>query len=1577
MPDILRELEKARLQLLDTSTRNRLLSIPQHGRAKVVHVVDERSDEVYRLLCQGGKSFTFLESDENEAQDEIPDQSSGPQLSQPEEIDEEETDDRGIAARHSDTRLQTKMGSEALQKRLLALHYDARTAIEETGVNTLFLALGQLRWRDSNTSDIDRFAPLLFVPVRLERKGAKSKFKLSAFEAEANENLSLITKLKSMGVIAPTWVPDDDSTLDDYFSAFTEAVAEQKDWEVLPNQIIMGMFSFAKFLMHRDLDPETWPEDSPLHTHRLVANLMGDGFPTPDSTIDPEANLDQLIPADRLSYVIDADSSQSIAVEEVRRDQNIIIQGPPGTGKSQTITNLIATAVLDGKKVLFVAEKLAALEVVKRRLDALGLGPLALELHSHKSDKKSVLADLKETLELGRPQGAGNATTVNELKHLREQLNAHTAMLNEPREPSGLNAMQVIGRLCELQEQVPDQSPLTFESALSWTPEDRRERERLMDELESRIADLGHPGRHPWRGVKRPILTKFQGEEIADLLPELTAAFATLEKAVATLAERLGEETPGDSAQAQLLAAKASAIARSPDLDFSALAAPVWQRDTAILKAVVEAGQASANARKRHGEQLIDAAWTADVGPIRQTIAAHGQSLFRIFNSGYRCAMAEFRALLKASKPPKDHGERLALLDALATGEALRRVLGEQEKRATEAFGDRWAGTHSDWEALHQIVHWVEETQAQGLGHDFFVHLSSRTPDREKHEEAVAAMSGALENFKERFATLTAKVELDLDQAFGFTQIESIPLEALKERIGEWERLAEALHSWITYFNRVVKCQELGVGSIPARISEGTLAADQARLAFDYGYYRQLYNRFAEETPSLVQFDGQTHSQLVERFRSIDTQRIDLARYEVMQKHFNDLPNGTAGNMGALGILRGEMERKRGHMPIRQLLAKTEGAIQAIKPVFMMSPMSVAQFLQPGTINFDLVIFDEASQVEPVEALGAVARSKQLVVVGDEKQLPPSRFFASQYLEDEEEEDDGTAGASDMESLLGLANAKGLPSAMLRWHYRSRHPSLIAVSNHEFYDDKLFIIPSPEFEMMDIGLGFHYVENGIFDRGKSYRNAIEAQTVAEQVIRHAENRPGKSLGIGAFSVAQRDSIIDELEGLRRQRPDLEEFFHRHEHEPFFVKNLENLQGDERDVIYISLGYGKDKDGFFGMNFGPLNRDGGERRLNVLISRAKERCEVFASVHADEIDLNRSRTKGVAALKTFLHFAETGILGTADPQSDRGMDSPFEESVKRAIEREGYEVHPQIGTAGFFIDLAVIDPQQPSRYILGIECDGATYHSARSARERDRQREAVLRNHGWKIHRIWSTDWFVQPQAQLERVLQAIEDVISTSGQATVAKKSSESPNLARLPRAEPASNQGANTVPYQETSYDLDTDMDIHEISTEWMTTLVLYILGVEAPIHINEVIARVREFWGVGRAGSRIQNKIRKSAEILAERNQIHRDGEFLMVPNQQITVRDRSSTKSNSLKKSEMLPPAEIKEAIKLVIHSNHGVNEEDVAVGVGRMFGFKSTSKQLRTVVEKEVHALLTSELLVEHNGLLKFKAKPSRS
>lgn len=425
-------------------------------------------------------------------------------------------------------------------------------------------------------------------------------------------------------------------------------------------------------------------------------------------------------------------------------------------------------------------------------------------------------------------------------------------------------------------------------------------------------------------------------------------------------------------------------------------------------------------------------------------------------------------------------------------------------------------------------------------------------------------------------------------------------------------------------------------------------------------------------------------------------------------------------------------------MPIRRLMEQAGPAVQALKPVFMMSPLSVAQFLAPGVLEFDLLVMDEASQIQPVDALGAVARAKQVVVVGDPKQLPPTAFFSRMTSGgDDEESDDAVGRVADIESILGLFTARGLPMRMLRWHYRSKHQSLIAVSNRQFYENKLFIVPSPYTAEAGMGLRFHHIANGIFDTGTTRTNMIEAKIVAQAIVAHARDHSELSLGVAAFSAAQRRAIVDQLELLRRALPpEVEAFFQAHHAEPFFVKNLEKVQGDERDVIFISVGYGPTvPGGRVPMRFGPLGTDGGERRLNVLISRAKQRCEVFASMTDEDIDPDFASTrKGVFAFRLFLHFARTGRMTLAE-STGRDHDSVFEEQVAIALQARGLQVHRQVGLAGFYIDLAVADPDRPGRYLLGIECDGASYHGARSARDRDRLRQSVLESHGWSIHRV--------------------------------------------------------------------------------------------------------------------------------------------------------------------------------------------------------------------------------------------------
>jgi very-short-patch-repair endonuclease len=668
---------------------------------------------------------------------------------------------------------------------------------------------------------------------------------------------------------------------------------------------------------------------------------------------------------------------------------------------------------------------------------------------------------------------------------------------------------------------------------------------------------------------------------------------------------------------------------------------------------------------------------------------------------------------------------------------------------------------------------------------------------------------------------------------------------------------------------------------------------------------------------------------------------------------------------GQLGILLREFEKKRRHLPIRQLLLQAGEVIQTIKPVFMMSPLSIAKFIPPGSLKFDLVIFDEASQVEPVDAFGALLRARQAVVVGDNKQLPPTRFF-ERVTESEEVESSPTA---DLESILGLFCSQGVLQRMLRWHYRSRHESLIRVSNHQFYDGKLVLFPSPDSRREEVGLVFRYLPHTAYEPGLSKRyNLGEALAVAQAVMRHARDYPELTLGVAAFSQAQAQAIDDQLEILRRRDPSLERFFAEHREEPFFVKNLENVQGDERDVIFISVGYGKQADGYMAMSFGPLNWDGGERRLNVLITRARRRCVVFANFRADDIDLSRTSARGVVALKRYLKYAETGIDDLAVPGS-REPDSEFEIHVAREIEKLGYQVVPQVGTGGFFIDLAVVDPEQPGRYLLGIECDGATYHSAKSVRDRDRLRQAVLENLGWTLHRIWSTDWFRNPEQELRRLEQAIKS-------ARNERKASTTPPLPP-PAQEPSVTretgvpaQAERAVqPYEIAQFELDLGgLQLHEVPVEKMADWVERVVEVESPIHVDELARRVTAGAGLSRTGSRIQRKVLEAALWALLNERIRQKGDFYFSKDGLVKLRDRSELPPGS-KNIAWVAPEEIHQAALLVVTHSFGISREEAVVDVARLLGFQRTGSDVSDRINGILDQMVTEGFLTEKENHLR--------
>ena len=1549
--DLRGRLLRERNALLDMSTRNRLLNIPMRTQnVRTIEIVDEKAAEILRLLGDG-KAMTFLPgvalSEAAKAELEPGDTDTG-DIPQPED---DTVDEKGRAARHVDLKLQTRLTSEGLQKRLFDIWYDARTLEQEQGVNILYLALGLLKWYDDDKAENARYAPLVLMPVLLERSTAAEKFRLKGRGEPPSPNLTLQAKMRAdFDLLIEDFPDEDDVDLTAYAARVAESVGAHKRWEVLPDAMVLGFFSFAKFLMYRDLDPETWPETQGVDDHALIRALLHDGF-APDAPLIADGDdIDAALPPAERMHVVDADSSQTVAIAEAAGGRTLVIKGPPGTGKSQTITNIIAAAAARGRKVLFVAEKMAALDVVHRRLQQAGLGPLTLELHSNKVNKRAVLDELKRTKDAAARGMPEAGTVTDKLDLSTEALNGFAERLHTPLLPSGLSPQQILGKLARWHRAGEPGRNTPLDGAVTWSVSDVESRRDAVSDIAERAAGLGPIPEHPWRGVSAEAFDPSARDQLAR---DITRARDDLNAAMreAGVAVRLfGAPEPRTIADLDLALAHLQLTPLPRDADRQAFTDAAW-RDTKALAGLVETGQLLTRLREETGRQVNEAGLSAQYDAIRTDIVTKGRDLFRFLDGGYKRSIALLASYMRTVLP-KDPDERLKLIDA---------VIRLQKTEATfaakadigRAFGGLWHGADSNWQALDNVLRWRQSHHA--LPEAVWPRLTALTEAQlAEADRTRQSLYAALSAYKSGFDTLGETLKLDETQAFG---VEAPTIRELNDRLTDWLNDMEALSRFIAFASRGRALAGQGVAPLVAAIHDGTLEAADILPAFDGAYAYILRDVLFQAWPELKAFDGDGHNRAVDAFRQQDVARIELAKAQIAASHSQGRPNASGG-IGPLGVLNGEMAKKRGHLPIRQLLDKAGPAIQQLKPVFMMSPLSVAQFLKPGGLTFDLLVMDEASQIEPVDALGAIARVEQLVVVGDERQLPPTSFFKKLTGEEIIEEDDaGLLNARDTESILDLCLAKGAPYRMLNWHYRSKHQSLIAVSNREFYDGRLLIVPSPYDAVSGMGLKFHKLTNAPYDRGGTRTNPVEARTVAEAVIAHARQNPEQSLGVAAFSVSQRQAILHELELLRRNNPDTEDFFSEAAAEPFFVKNLENIQGDERDVIFISVGYGKTAEGTLAHNFGPLSASGGERRLNVLISRAKTRCEVFCNFTGADIDLEKTEARGVAALKLFLTFAETGRFDAAAGEGPAAA-AELEAEIALALRNAGYEVKTQIGASGFRVDLAVADPEVPGRFLLGIDCDGPQFRDARTARDRDRLRQQVLAAHGWVLHRVWSADWYLRPKSELARIEAAMAAARAQWADRDEAEDQPQPVIVAPQAMADivaPVAVVAEAAPAYVEASFPVDTGTAPEMLSSQILAESLVRIVTIEGPVHGDEIAARVRTLWGVPRAGARLKTAVADALRVAAGRGDVFEADGFYTIPDRSIIVRDRSQV-SAGLKKPELLPPAELDLAILTVVTENFGATRGDLIVAVARRLGFAATGTTLRARLSERIDHLL---------------------
>lgn len=1668
--DLADTLDEIRQRLLDLTRRNALLNY-RHPRGRSIRVIDEMPDQLFDRIL-GGDRFVFEPLPRVPLpHEEIPEEireflEAQKSWQRPSRIEWAQMHDINPGfelpavgseeQRHTDLAIQTLLFPDELETRLRTIGANARTAIEESGANILYLAFGFLEWTESEHSDQKSLAPLLLLPVtlkkskKLDSQTRREKYGLEYSGEDLQSNLSLQEKLiRDFSLKLP--VLDDEDTPEKYFSRCDSLLTDNPTWSV-HRFVTLGFFQFGKLLMYLDLDPERWPADAKIENHALVEKLLtgaSDDAGTPSIPIDVDS-----IPLDAPEALIieSADSSQHQAIVDASQGRSMVIEGPPGTGKSQTITNIIGVSLAQGKSVLFVSEKLAALEVVKSRLENAGLGQFCLELHSRKTQKRKFLDDLEKRVEMRRPasQNRDPAVQRSNYESKREQISKYLRAISVQVPDYEMSRHDLFCGAAELGSRLPAE---VFDSisisSLEEAPDSVKRQhaiglaknaDSIREAIEAATGDLSsHPlyGLMPvsadeakaggdsrlqqwWQSAIDLRRHAFSEERVATtaqlttlgMLSKILSIYDMLDRSVCEtyrIEELCSQPNPAiifkrllDKEQHLFdVTSRASEIwdfeSSNPEVvhkDVSSAAALLcseslrltgkhandisridkclnglstqlnsvadgirelqqilgtdFEQDKEGLKTAEQVITLSAQRPRQSlstrqpileslrnydllnvfAEEHRDLGKTkaklsiqfdlpdaVDVDQIEAVVPILREaSLLSRFRSDWRSANeiyqglrhkrtwfksstakakdlvrvinyhtkkrrfernTDYAAMLgplfkgmdtaaedivdicswfgqvrdSLSDQPDVKGtaaQRLmqlpdndyARIDQIGTGAFIsaapfvKGALDDVEELDPDISAHLFAGgwqavaqrndvlkdrvkqasrlifRHCKDKAIHidrglEILNaivalhsdearkrlhaslllvprpgtWVEsdisilektlklaieieKEDADSVFRKLAVLYASSTGDiREKTSEVSRLQQSFMAN-RERVAEL---FEIDDKKLFGGLQ-EDIHIDSVVDRLELVQASGDDVDSWCSLCSAAESLEAVieGSGDLKIALFDKEISCGTYSTAVEYLTLAKVAEVENQKDPILNRFSSEAHAKTISDFRKLDDELRAIASYEVSSKLLDKhVPAGTTGrlvgDLSELALLRWEIGKQRRHIPIRKLVHRAGNALKALKPCFMMGPLSVAQYLSPGEVSFDIIIMDEASQMRPEDSLGAIARGAQLIVVGDPKQLPPTSFF-DRLNDDSKEDEDEELTFGSQESILDIAAPILGSTRILSWHYRSRHQSLIAFSNYSFYDNKLLLFPTAHSADKHLGVVYNRV-NGSYS---TQTNEEEAQELIRAVVHEIKSGRRRSIGIVAVNVRQADVLRDTWDRYIREMPEIEELLAEDEDqddlERLFIKNLENVQGDERDVIFISLTYGKDPNGNFFQRFGPINRDTGWRRLNVLFTRAREQMVVFSSMDSAMIVAGATAKRGVIVLKDFLSFCETGIVPESPRQTDRGPDSAFEIDVAEEVEKFGLRAEYQVGVAGFFVDIGVFDPREPGHYLMGIECDGATYHSSQSARDRDKIRQEILENLGWNIYRIWSTDWFrnsVQEREKLRSALRAV------------------------------------------------------------------------------------------------------------------------------------------------------------------------------------------------------------------------------
>ena len=1473
-------------------------------------------------------------------------------------------------------RLLTHYHQQDLDNILTYIHKNAKQAIDENGSSTLYLAVGLLKWFDRKTLEQPRYSPILLLPVEISRRSVNSKFTLKSREEETMINITLVEFLRQeyeLNLSSLEQLPTDEKGVDvaKVMGIMRRAVMQLKGWDV-EEQLVLGNFSFSKLILWKDIVEHQ--ED--LIKSDMVRSLV-EGKLVFNENHESYSSVDfDNINSHSIVLPIPTDVSQMEAVLTAKQGQSFILHGPPGTGKSQTITNIIADALYSGKRVLFVAAKKAALDVVHRRLEQIGLAPFTLELHSNKSKKSDVLAQLARSIETTRlARTADFNQEAQRLDTAKKAISGYINVLHQ-KQQIGWSLYDSITALMNYNDKF---FPNNFISETVLIQLNETLWQQWIDWLphfNSILKQLTHPSENPLAALHLPQYSSSVNDEISVQTQKLLTLLPNLNGKLELIAIAIHFPFPIQSkSEWEQFVLIVKVLQKLPDIPLELISylsdkenystyeewSKLYKQYQNILISILD----------KHNRNIL----SIDVSAIEIEWKKAQQSWF--LPKWWQTRNIKKRLSLFRNFPLKNNSEIEQLFTNNSQLQEINRLLKQNRfVFVLQALKNLFKDEQTDLgdinykaELVQQISNltnswnrnalskWVQVWQDRNLQYSDEIKLNNLSEIIEFNQLSITFNEQM--NYYEKLTGIK------------FEQKEKWYDETVTQLRNILTHLPN-LKNWMTYVQLRKQGEFLDLQWLINGYETNLCNAENIIDYFNYTIHASITRRIISQHESLSLFNNDLFESKIEQYKKIAKDFQHLTIQELRVKLAAQLPNSTVEAMQSseIGILQRAIKNKGRGLSIRKLFDQIPALLPRIAPCMLMSPISVAQYFDVNTKHFDILIFDEASQLPTCEAVSALARAKQAVIVGDPKQMPPTSFFSTIKLDEE------NMDIEDLESILDDCLSLSVPSKYLLRHYRSKHESLITFSNINYYENKLLTFPSSDD--LNSKVKYHQII-GFYDKGKTRTNKFEADEIVKFIKSHYSDSKKQKLSVGivTFSQTQQNLIEDKLQKLFMSDPKLEEYVNE-SLEPLFVKNLENVQGDERDIILFSVCYAPDEDSKMSMNFGPLNREGGWRRLNVAITRARYEMHIFATLHADQIDLSRTSAGGVAGLKAFMQFAEKGNLSVHPEYAHESHNRlHLSTSISKKLLEKGLEVKCNIGTSGFKVDIGIVHPNNRQQYILGIVVDGYYYYNVHTTNDREIVMPSVLKALGWNIYRIWTIDWFENSDKIIDTIILKVKQLQMQSEikEVIIAEPvvEPEFEPIKAMPEEFSNIKIANKQIPYTTLALTATSNSNSETIyefqNRNIIKQQIKSLVDTETPISKSLLYKKVLQAWNISRAGAKLDKYLEEIIKEMSLVQTIHHQP-FYWSNN---TILDYY--RSNDIEKRIMedIAPEEVLVALQEVVTNNLSIEEGELLRYLARTFGFAKVGKQIETILQYVIDTAVQQGKMKRENNRIKLPNK----